>query len=47
MNRTTVIRSPFGTFAGSELVALTVVWAKLAALQAGAALATARLWGRR
>jgi 5-methyltetrahydropteroyltriglutamate--homocysteine methyltransferase len=37
----------FGTFAGSELVAPTVVWAKLASLRAGAALATARLWGRR
>jgi 5-methyltetrahydropteroyltriglutamate--homocysteine methyltransferase len=36
----------FGTFAGSELVAPSVVWAKLAALQAGAALATRRLWGR-
>jgi 5-methyltetrahydropteroyltriglutamate--homocysteine methyltransferase len=36
----------FGTFAGSELVAPTVVWAKLAALRAGAALATTRLWGR-
>jgi 5-methyltetrahydropteroyltriglutamate--homocysteine methyltransferase len=36
----------FGTFAGSELVAPSVVWAKLAALQAGAALATHRLWGR-
>jgi 5-methyltetrahydropteroyltriglutamate--homocysteine methyltransferase len=33
----------FGTFAGSELVAPTVVWAKLAAPQAAAALATARL----
>jgi hypothetical protein len=28
-------------------VAPTVVWAKLAALRAGADLATARLWGRR
>ena len=36
----------FGTFAGSELLAPRVVWAKLAALRAGAALATARLWGR-
>jgi 5-methyltetrahydropteroyltriglutamate--homocysteine methyltransferase len=34
----------FGTFAGSELVAPSVVWAKLGALQAGAALATRRLW---
>ena len=37
----------FGTFAGSEMVAHSVVWAKLAALREGAALATARLWGRR
>jgi 5-methyltetrahydropteroyltriglutamate--homocysteine methyltransferase len=37
----------FGTFAGSEMVAPSVVWAKLAALREGAALATARLWGRR
>jgi len=36
----------FGTFAGSELVAPSVVWAKLAALQAGAALATRRFWSR-
>ncbi|MBI4011853.1 MAG: cobalamin-independent methionine synthase II family protein [Candidatus Rokubacteria bacterium] len=36
----------FGTFAGSELVAESVVWAKLRALKDGAALATARLWGR-
>jgi 5-methyltetrahydropteroyltriglutamate--homocysteine methyltransferase len=35
----------FGTFAGSENVAPTVVWAKLRALADGAALATARLWG--
>jgi 5-methyltetrahydropteroyltriglutamate--homocysteine methyltransferase len=34
----------FGTFAGSENVAETVVWAKLRALADGAALATARLW---
>ena len=36
----------FGTFAGSELVAPSVVWAKLAALTAGAGLASRRLWGR-
>ncbi len=36
----------FGTFAGSEMVAPSVVWAKLAALAEGAALASERLWGR-
>jgi hypothetical protein len=36
-----------GTFAGSETVAESVVWAKLGALVEGAALASARLWGRR
>ncbi|MBI2469613.1 MAG: cobalamin-independent methionine synthase II family protein [Candidatus Rokubacteria bacterium] len=36
----------FGTFAGSEMVAESVVWAKLAALREGAAIASARLWGR-
>ena len=35
----------FGTFAGSEAVAHRVVWAKLAALSEGAAIATRRLWG--
>jgi 5-methyltetrahydropteroyltriglutamate--homocysteine methyltransferase len=35
----------FGTFAGSEMVAPGVVWAKLAALAEGASLATKRLWG--
>jgi 5-methyltetrahydropteroyltriglutamate--homocysteine methyltransferase len=35
----------FGTFAGSELVAESVVWAKLQTLQEGAALASKRLWG--
>jgi 5-methyltetrahydropteroyltriglutamate--homocysteine methyltransferase len=35
----------FGTFAGSELVAPSVVWAKLQTLKEGAALATKRLWG--
>jgi 5-methyltetrahydropteroyltriglutamate--homocysteine methyltransferase len=34
----------FGTFAGSEMVAPSVVWAKLGALAAGAALASRRLW---
>jgi 5-methyltetrahydropteroyltriglutamate--homocysteine methyltransferase len=36
----------FGTFAGYEYVAEDVVWAKLAALSAGAEIATRRLWGR-
>ena len=36
----------FGTFAGSEMVADSVVWAKLKALREGADLATRRLWGR-
>jgi 5-methyltetrahydropteroyltriglutamate--homocysteine methyltransferase len=35
----------FGTFAGSEMVAESVVWAKLRTLAEGAALASARLWG--
>jgi 5-methyltetrahydropteroyltriglutamate--homocysteine methyltransferase len=35
----------FGTFAGSEIVAPSVVWAKLRALADGAALASRRLWG--
>jgi 5-methyltetrahydropteroyltriglutamate--homocysteine methyltransferase len=35
----------FGTFAGSELVAASVVWAKLQTLKEGATLATKRLWG--
>jgi 5-methyltetrahydropteroyltriglutamate--homocysteine methyltransferase len=35
----------FGTFAGSEMVAETVVWAKLQTLARGAKLASARLWG--
>jgi 5-methyltetrahydropteroyltriglutamate--homocysteine methyltransferase len=34
----------FGTFAGSELVAPSVVWAKLRSLRQGADLASARLW---
>jgi 5-methyltetrahydropteroyltriglutamate--homocysteine methyltransferase len=37
----------FGSFAGSENVTESVVWAKLGTLVDGAALATARLWGRR
>ena len=46
-DRTRVIASTdcgFGTFAGSENVAPSVVWAKLRALADGAALATRRLW---
>ena len=35
----------FGTFAGWEMVAPSVVWAKLRALREGAELATRRLWG--
>lgn len=35
----------FGTFAGSEAVAESVVWAKLQTLKEGADLATSRLWG--
>src|SRR5262245_14828188 len=34
----------FGTFAGSQLVEESVVWAKLAALRDGAALASRHLW---
>jgi len=34
----------FGTFAGSQLVEESVVWAKLAALREGADMATKRLW---
>jgi 5-methyltetrahydropteroyltriglutamate--homocysteine methyltransferase len=47
-DRTRVIASTdcgFGTFAGSEMVAPSVVWAKLRALSEGAALTTRRLWG--
>jgi 5-methyltetrahydropteroyltriglutamate--homocysteine methyltransferase len=36
----------FGTFAGSEMVAEDVVWAKLESCREGAAIATGRLWGR-
>ena len=46
-DRTRVIASTdcgFSTFAGSEMVAHDVVWAKLAALRDGAALASRRLW---
>jgi len=46
-DRTRVIASTdcgFGTFAGSEMVAHSVVWAKLGALRDGAALASRRLW---
>ena len=35
----------FGTFAGSDQVAESVVWAKLRTLRQGADIATARLWG--
>jgi 5-methyltetrahydropteroyltriglutamate--homocysteine methyltransferase len=35
----------FGTFAGWEMVAENVVWAKLKACADGAQLATKRLWG--
>ncbi len=47
-DRTRVIASTdcgFGTFAGSEMVAHSVVWAKLRALKDGAEIATHRLWG--
>ena len=37
----------FGTFAGSELVAEDVVWAKLRSCREGADIATRRLWGRK
>jgi 5-methyltetrahydropteroyltriglutamate--homocysteine methyltransferase len=46
-DRTRVIASTdcgFGTFAGSEMVAPRVVWAKLGALHDGAAIASRRLW---
>jgi 5-methyltetrahydropteroyltriglutamate--homocysteine methyltransferase len=46
-DRTRVIASSdcgFGTFTGYEFVAASVVWAKLRALNEGAALATKRLW---
>jgi len=46
-DRTRVVASTdcgFGTFAGSENVAESVVWAKLSALREGADLATRRLW---
>ncbi len=46
-DRTRVIASTdcgFGTFAGSEMVAHSVVWAKLGALSEGTALASRRLW---
>lgn len=35
----------FGTFAGTDMVADSVVWAKLATLAEGARMATKRLWG--
>ena len=46
-DRTRVIASTdcgFGTFAGSEMVAPRVVWAKLGALREGPAIASRRLW---
>jgi 5-methyltetrahydropteroyltriglutamate--homocysteine methyltransferase len=46
-DRTRVIASTdcgFGTFAGSEMCAESVVWAKLRALVDGAAIASRRLW---
>ena len=48
-DRTRVIAScdcGFGTFAGYEMVAEDVVWAKLKACRDGADIATRRLWGR-
>jgi 5-methyltetrahydropteroyltriglutamate--homocysteine methyltransferase len=36
----------FGTFAGYEMVAADVVWAKLKSCREGADIATRRLWGR-
>ena len=36
----------FASFAGSTEIHPSIVWAKLAALTAGAALASRRLWGR-
>ncbi|HKC44990.1 MAG TPA: cobalamin-independent methionine synthase II family protein [Burkholderiales bacterium] len=47
-DRTRVLASVdcgFGTFAGSQLVEESVVWAKLRTLREGADLATKRLWG--
>ncbi len=49
-DRTRVIASTdcgFGTFAGSEMCAESVVWAKLRSLKEGAAVASQRLWGHR
>jgi 5-methyltetrahydropteroyltriglutamate--homocysteine methyltransferase len=46
-DKTRVIASTdcgFGTFAGSEMCAPSVVWAKLRALREGADLASRRLW---
>jgi 5-methyltetrahydropteroyltriglutamate--homocysteine methyltransferase len=36
----------FGTFAGTDIVAESVVWAKLGALAEGARIASKRLWGK-
>ena len=35
----------FDTFAGYDMVAESVVWAKMRALKEGAEIASARLWG--
>jgi 5-methyltetrahydropteroyltriglutamate--homocysteine methyltransferase len=35
----------FGTFAGREWVAASIVWKELQALREGADIASARLWG--
>jgi 5-methyltetrahydropteroyltriglutamate--homocysteine methyltransferase len=37
----------FGTFAGREWVAASIVWPKLKAMREGADLASQRLWGRK
>ena len=37
----------FGTFAGREWVAASVVWKKLKSLREGADIASARLWGKK
>jgi 5-methyltetrahydropteroyltriglutamate--homocysteine methyltransferase len=37
----------FGTFAGREWVAPSIVWEKLKSLRAGADIASTRLWGKK
>ena len=37
----------FGTFAGREWVAASIVWLKLKSLRDGADLASQRLWGKK